>query len=139
MQLTPHLSFDGQCEQAFQAYQRILGGNLNLLRYGDTPMAADIEPRWHGRILHATLQTDGFELAGADTLPDDYRRPQGFAVIINIPDLDRAGKVFAQLAEGGTVHVPFAAVFWSPGYGMCTDCFGTPWEINCNATPADQE
>jgi PhnB protein len=26
--------------------------------------------------------------------------------------------------------MPFAATFWSPGFGMVTDRFGIPWMVN---------
>ena len=136
MKITPHLHFDGQCEEAFLAYQRILGGTINtMLKYGESPMADSVDAQWHNRIIHATLQLGEFELAGADTLPQDFRHPQGFAVILTISDLTRAGENFDRLAEGGEVQLPFEKSFWSAGYGMCIDRFGIPWEINCNAPP----
>ena len=39
-------------------------------------------------------------------------------------------RVFDALAVGGQVTMPFAATFWSPGFGMVTDRFGTPWMVN---------
>ncbi len=131
MRITAHVSFDGQCREAFVAYQRILGGNLTtLMTYGESPIAASVDAKWHGRILHATLELDGAELNGADVLPQDYRRPQGFSVTLSISGVERARDIFAALAEGGEVHMPFQATFWSPGFGVLVDRFGTPWEIN---------
>ena len=34
------------------------------------------------------------------------------------------------LAEGGTIAMPYAATFWSEGFGMVTDRFATPWMVN---------
>jgi uncharacterized glyoxalase superfamily protein PhnB len=43
MRISPHLCFDGQCREATQLYQAILGGTLQtMLTYGETPMAASI-------------------------------------------------------------------------------------------------
>jgi len=134
MRITAHVSFDGQCREAFVAYQRILGGNLTtLMTYGESPIAAGVDVKWHERILHATLELDGAELNGADVLPQDYRPPQGFSVILSIDGVERARGIFAALAEGGKVHMPFQSTFWSPGFGVLADRFGTPWEINCVA------
>jgi PhnB protein len=132
--INPHLSFDGRCREAFVAYQHILGGSLaTMLTYGESPLAATVDPRWHGRILHATLDLDGAELTGADVLPQDYRPPQGFSVLLGFSGVERGARVFAALAEGGEVHMPFQPTFWSPGFGVLVDRFGTPWEINCAA------
>jgi len=134
--ITPHVWFDGQCREAFVAYQRILGGRLTtLMTYGESPLATSVDAKWHERIVHATLDLDGAELNGADVMPQDYRRPQGFSVILSISGVDRARSVFAALAEGGTVQMPFQSTFWSPGFGVLVDRFGTPWEINCAAQP----
>lgn len=134
MRIGTHLIFDGQCREAFVAYQRILGGTLaTLMTFGESPLAAGVDAKWHGRILHATLAIDGAELNGADVLPHDYQRPRGFSVIVNLSDVERARQVFAALAEGGRVNMPFQSTFWSPGFGVLVDRFGTPWEINCAA------
>ena len=98
MRIIPHLIFDGQCREAFVAYQRILGGKLaTLMTFGESPLAASVDAKWHSRILHATLDLDGAELNGADVLPHDYQRPQGFSVILSVgergtraPDVRRA-------------------------------------------------
>ena len=31
--------------------------------------------------------------------------------------------------------MPFGATFWSPGFGMVTDRFGTPWMVNVVSEP----
>ncbi len=131
MRIGPHLMFDGQCREAFLAYRKILGGMLaTLLTYGESPLAGSTDPQWHGRILHATLEVDGVELTGADVLPRDYERPQGFAVLLTLDGVERARTVFADLAEGGEIRMPFQTTFWSPGFGLLVDRFGIPWELN---------
>jgi PhnB protein len=134
LQISPHLIFDGQCREAFVAYQRILGGKLaTFMTFGESPLAATVDAKWHARILHATLDLDGAELNGADVLPHDYQRPQGFSVIVNLVDVERARGIFVALAEGGKVNMPFQSTFWSSGFGVLVDRFSTPWEINSAA------
>jgi PhnB protein len=72
----------------------------------------------------------GGELAGADVMPNDYERPRGFFVALTLEGVDRARGIFAALAEGGEVGMPFQATFWSPGFGALVDRFGIPWEVN---------
>lgn len=86
MRISPHLMFDDQCRAAFSHYHQLLDGELRMLTFGDSPMAADVEPRGHDRIVHATLQLGDFGLAGADVLPQDYARPQGFSVLLTFDD-----------------------------------------------------
>ena len=42
MTLTAHLSYSGQCREAFNFYAQLFGGELMMLAYGDTPMANDV-------------------------------------------------------------------------------------------------
>ena len=130
MSLNCHLTFDGECEAAFSAYQRILGGETKLLEYGKSPLANQVPPHWQRRIVHATLVLAGQELVGSDAFPDAYESPRGFSVLLAAPGRNEGKRIFDALAEGGRVNVPFQETFWSPGYGFLIDRFGVPWEIN---------
>jgi PhnB protein len=138
MQISPHVSFDGKCEQAFLEYHRILGGTITtLMKYGESPMASQIDSKWHNRIVHAALRLGDFELAGADLLPHDYKQPQGFSVLLTVASPAKAKQVFLSLCEGGEVKLPFQETFWSSGFGVLVDRFHVPWEINCAKPPND--
>jgi PhnB protein len=131
MQISPHLCFDGQCRTAFEHYQRILGGSIKtMLTYGDSPMASQINPEWHGRIVHATLELGSVELTGVDQLPHEYSKPQGFFVTLTVEGVARAKEIFEALADNGETRLAFEPTFWSPGFGVLVDQFGVPWEIN---------
>ena len=130
-----HLVFDGQCETAFLTYQRLLGGAIRMLRYGESPLATQVPAEWHPRILHATLVLDEQELLGSDAFPNAYERPQGIFVTLSVAEPAQAKNVFASLAEDGRVHMPFQETFWSAGYGVLVDRFGVPWEVNCERPP----
>ncbi len=132
MNIHPHLSFDGQCEAAFRAYQRLLGGELKtLLSYGESPIASQFPAEMRSKILHAALLVDDHELTGADVPSAHYRAPQGCSVMLSLADLAKAEEIFRGLAEGGRVQMPFEKTFWAKRYGVLVDAFGVPWEINC--------
>jgi len=136
MRITPHLYFDGKCEEAFLEYHRILGGRITtMMKYGESPMAPQIEPKWHNRIVHASLKLDDFELAGVDALPHEYKKPQGFSVILTVASHAEAKRLFLLLSDSGEVRLPFQETFWSAGFGVLLDRFNVPWEIHC-AQPA---
>ncbi len=131
MRMSPHLCFDGHCEEAFSNYHRILGGTLKtMLTYGASPLAAQTPPELHGRIVHATLEFDGLELTGVDVPPEHYHRPQGFFVTLAPTDAMDAARVFEALSEGGTVVMPYQQTFWTAGFGVLVDRFGIPWEVS---------
>jgi PhnB protein len=127
----PHLSFDGQCEAAFRTYQRLLGGELRTLTYGESPIASQFPAEMQSKILHATLLVDDHEVTGADVPSAYYRAPQGCSVMLSLADHAKAEEIFRGLAEGGRVAMPFEKTFWAKRYGVLVDAFGVLWEINC--------
>ena len=138
MKLSPCLSlmFDGRCEEAFQFYERCFDGkNSFLLRYGDSPMAKDVPPEWQSKVCHASLTIADTRFTGADLLPNQYRTPQGFSITIGIEDPADADRLFAALADCGTVLMPLAETFWARRFGVVKDRFGIQWDLNCE-TPA---
>ncbi len=138
MRLITHLSFNGECRIAFERYAAALGGQITLmLPYGASPLAPG-PVGLEDKIVHATLTVADQWLTGADVAPDQYRKPQGFAVQLNVETADEADRVFEALAESGFVHLPLQPTFWAERYGMVTDRFGIPWEINCGTTTEDR-
>ena len=45
-------------------------------------------------------------------------------------DAAEGRRLFDALSAGGETVMPFAATFWSPGFGMARDRFGIPWMVN---------
>ena len=132
MKLSPHLTFDGQCEAAFKFYERCLGGKIvTMLSYGDSPMASQVPAEWSTKILHATLSVGDNILVGADTFPGRYEQPKGFHVLLGIADPAEAQHVYQALAENGTTQMPLQETFWAVRFGVLVDQFGISWEINC--------
>jgi PhnB protein len=132
MRISIHLIFDGDCAAAFEFYHELLGGEITtMMKFGDSPLADTVEPRFRDRILHATLKLGDQELLGADVLPRDYARPQGFSILLSQPTLADAQRVFDALAVGGRVHMAFQKVFWAEGFGVVIDRFGVSWEVTC--------
>lgn len=133
MNLNPRigLSFDGQCEAAFKFYERCLNGKITfMLRWGESPMAKDAPAEWRGKILHARLVIGDTALLGADALPGSYESPRGFGLLLSLDDPGETERLFSALAENGTVRMPLQETFWAHRFGVLTDQFGIPWDIN---------
>jgi len=132
VQVTPYLSFNGQCEEAFKFYEKHLGGKISfMMTYGDSPMADQAPPEWKKKIMHVTLTLDDYVLQGADAPPGQYQKPQGFTISLGTDDAEEADRLFKALEEKGVVGMPLQETFWALRFGAVTDQFGTPWMINC--------
>ena len=54
----------------------------------------------------------------------------GFSLSLDAADEAEAERLFAALADGGTVQMPLAKTFWSPKFGMVADRFGVSWMVS---------
>jgi PhnB protein len=137
MKLSPCLTFHGQCEAAFKFYEQCLGGKIQtMMTWGDSPMADQVPSEWRDKIIHSTLIVGDTSLLASDAPPDRYEAPTGMSVTIHIKGVADAERIFKELAENGTVQMPFQQTFWSEGFGMCVDRFGIPWMVNTEQAPA---
>jgi PhnB protein len=132
MDLNPYLTFDGQCEAAFEFYERCLGGKIvTMMNHEDSPIADQVPADWGKRIMHARLTVGDGVLMGSDSPPEHYEQPKGFSVSLQVKQPAEAERVFQALAEGGTVLMPIQQTFWATRFGMLVDRFAIPWMINC--------
>ena len=131
MKLNPYLSFDGRCREAFEFYEKSLGGRISFIQtIGESPMASSMPAEAHDRVMHVTLQIGDQVLQGADAPPGQFTNPAGFCVAMHFDDVAEGERVFSALAQNGQVQMAFQATFWAKGFGMLIDRFGTPWIVN---------
>ena len=131
MPTMPYLHFQGDCAEALAFYATVFNGtNLQTMRYADGPgTSAD----WQAsdRIMHGQVTIGDGTLMASDYPPGVEGAPQsGVSIMQSAPDVPTARSMFDQLADGGSVIQPFAATFFSPGFGMVADRFGTHWIIS---------
>lgn len=130
MSLSPYLHFDGTCEQALRFYAAVFGDpSPQFMAYDQMP---DAPPNGAaGRILHGQVVVAGGLLLASDAPPGMQADPQaGVSISADLPDEARARAAFDRLAEGGEILMPFEATFFSPGFGMVKDRFGTHWMVS---------
>ena len=140
MQMSPYLSFKGECEAAFRFYEQCLGGQLGaLFRYAGSPMADQVPADWADKIMHGSLTLGDQVVMGGDVPPDQYEEPKGFSLSLQIESTAEAERVFDGLAEDGKIVMPLEKTFWAERFGMLVDRFGIPWLINCDGSAQHPE
>ncbi|MDQ2773072.1 MAG: glyoxalase/bleomycin resistance/extradiol dioxygenase family protein [Bacteroidota bacterium] len=130
--LSPYLSFKGNSRAVLAFYQSCLGGELDLMRFGDSPAAANMPPETHDQIMHGTLTTQDFIIMASDAGGMGRPLHEGNNVKMSLhfdndAEIDAA---FARLGEGGTIVDPLADMPWGGKYGALTDQFGINWLFN---------
>lgn len=87
--------------------------------------------------MPARLIIGNTAVLGSDVAPEAYEALKGFAMMLDPEEPEEAERLFAALAQNGTVHMPLQQTFWALRFGSVTDQFGVPWAINCEQPPAD--
>ena len=136
--VTPYLNFDGDCEEAFEFYRSVLGGEfVGVNRYSEMPPDTQVSADDSNKIMHiALLLKDGQGIMGSDRPPAMGGTTFGDSVHISIsPDSAEDGRrIFDGLSAGGQVTMPYERQFWGADYGMFTDKYGIHWMVNYDAS-----
>jgi len=132
-----YLSFNGDCEAAFQFYEQRLGATGGrMFPYANSPMAGDVPSEWETKIMHGSITLGGITIAGADSPPGQYQQPMGFRIFLEADDPAETERLFEALAENAAIEMPLQETFWTLRFGVLTDQFGIPWTISCSQGPA---
>jgi len=131
MEVAPYLLFQGNCKEAFEFYEKALGGKLDVMTFGQSPDTSQIPAAMFNQVIHARLASGTGVIMGSDCPPERYMRPQGFSVSVSSPDPAEVERIFNALVQGGQVQMPLAQTFWSAKFGMLQDRFGIAWMVNC--------
>lgn len=139
MPTIPYLHFRGDCAQALAFYAEALGGtDLALMRYTDSPEASEAAGSSE-RVMHGQVRLGDGLLMASDFPPGMEGNPQqGVSVMQTFPDSENARRAFDRLSEGGAVIQPFGPTFFSRGFGMVRDRFGTHWIVSTEPEPGPQ-
>ncbi|MEW6123123.1 MAG: VOC family protein [Pseudomonadota bacterium] len=136
----PYLTFEGRAEEAIDFYVRTLGAKVEMMmRFSDAPpmpeepngcaMPEGATPPPGHKVMHASLRIGETVVMLSDGLSQGTPDFKGFALSLTVADRAEADRVFAALAEGGTVQMPLAETFFSPAFGMVADRFGLGWMV----------
>jgi len=135
--INPYLTFGGNCEEAFNFYKSVFGGEFPaVMRFGEMPGCEEMELSEDAKksVMHIALPISGKNVL----MGSDYMEGMGpgltvgnnFGIAISPGSKEEADRIFNGLSEGGTVTMPLADAFWGAYFGMFTDKFGIHWMVN---------
>jgi PhnB protein len=134
-----YLNFDGNCEEAFNFYKSVFGGEFGYVgRFSDMPdgEGKPISAEEQNRIMHISLPiSKETALMGSDTGGEwaaHFKQGTNFSISVNASSKEEADKIFNGLSNGGMVTMPLADTFWGDYFGMCADKFGINWMMSYN-------
>ncbi|MDL2205459.1 VOC family protein [Eubacteriales bacterium OttesenSCG-928-N13] len=123
--MTPYLTFNGACEEAFRFYAEAFGGGETLFaRMNDDPS---------NPIMHASVRFSNYEgtLMGADV--DHSVIISGMAICAVLPSKKAIEEIAERLAQGGTLvqgFAPHPPPHENDGGAEVLDRYGYTWYLS---------
>ncbi|MEP2447196.1 MAG: VOC family protein [Balneola sp.] len=132
--VNPYLNFKGNAEEAFNFYQSVFGGELDIIRFKDMDDNMGVTGDDLNKIANATLPI-GAEtlLLGSDAVGswgESFQRGNDFYINLEPENPEEAKQLFEKLSEGGQIEMPLQKTEWAEYFGMCSDPFGIRWMVN---------
>lgn len=134
-----YLTFNGNCEEAFNFYKSVFGGEFPYIgRYKEMPAdgGKPVDPKDANKIMHVSLPISSETmLMGSDTggeWASGFKQGNNFSISISTDSKANADRIFNALSQGGSVTMPLANTFWGDYFGMLTDKFGINWMMSFN-------
>jgi PhnB protein len=144
--INPYLTFPGNCEEAFNFYRSVFGGEFPYIgRFKDMPPMEGQPPLSEAAgnmIMHVSLPIGhGTILMGSDS-SDEWGHAttigNNFSLSINAKNRAEADRIYSALSEGGQSTMPMNQTFWGSYFGMLTDRFKIQWMVSHEESKSDK-
>lgn len=134
MKITPYLTFNGNCAQAIDLYEKAFDVKAKVMKYSDAPPAEGYAPApgTENFVMHACLTNrDDYTVFLSDMPPDmPTAFGNGMSISMELDSADAVKFAFDTLKEGGMVTMELQKTFWSSLFGSLEDQFGVNWMLS---------
>lgn len=136
-QVNAYLHFKGNCEEAFNFYRSVFGGEFPFVgRYKDMPPAegAHSNDIVGEKIMHISLPISKETILMGSDVGGEWASQivtgNNIQLSVNTGSEEEANRIFNALSAGGQVNMPLEKTFWGALFGMFSDKFGISWMVN---------
>lgn len=141
--INPYLTFNGNCEEAFNFYKSVFGGEFPYVgRFKDMPADphhSPMPPSEANKIMHISLPISKETILMGSDSSDAFGKAtvegNNFSISVNADSEEEARKIFESLSAGGKVTMPLDKTFWGALFGMLTDKFNIQWMVSYDENP----
>ena len=129
MKLNVYVNYKDNCREAFDFYEKHLGGKIiSITTFGQMP-GADVPGERKDKIVHARIEIGGAVLMGADIPHAEPMRSAYLTLLFD--EAKEAEKVYYLLSEGGEIFMKMEKTNFAERFAMLRDKFGASWMILC--------
>jgi PhnB protein len=126
-QMNSYLLFSGQAAEALAFYRSVLGGDLDITRFGEfMPDAGENAEK----VMHGQLRAASGHVLMASDVPAEMGGPPPNGTVCLSGDDPVLRDWFAALADGGEVSTPLEKQMWGDEFGELTDAYGVRWMVD---------
>ena len=133
IKLNPYLNFDGNCEEAFNHYKKVFGGEFSYFSRMSDVENEEFPEEDKNLIMHVSLPIGNDILMGSDVATDIkpmFKQGNNNYISLTPSSREEADRLFNELSAGGEVEMPMEEMFWGDYFGSFRDKFGIYWMIN---------
>ncbi|MEX0771855.1 MAG: VOC family protein [Balneolales bacterium] len=131
--VNPYLTFSGNTEEAFEFYQTVFGGELQIERYKDLDDNMGATGEDLNKIANVALPIGGgTTLMGNDVLESmghSLTAGNNFYINLETESEEETERLFNDLSAGGEIEMPLQDTGWAKKFGMFADKFGIRWMV----------
>jgi PhnB protein len=129
VRVEPYLYFQGRCEEALEFYRGAINADASVVtRVADIP-GSQVPPGAENNVAHAVLRIGDTTVLASDGQGAGESVYDGFSLALTASDDAEAERLFAALADGGSVQLPIQSTPFSSRFGIVADRFGVPWTV----------
>ncbi|MFA5308243.1 MAG: VOC family protein [Dehalococcoidales bacterium] len=142
MKINLGLRFPGTCEEAFEFYRSVFGGELiKLQRYKEMrEHGYEVAAGDENKLAFVGLALGENMLLGGDDYTESsgqqYIQGNNCTIEVRVDTKEEADRVFHALSAGGVIKMPLGDVYWGEYCGYFTDKFGVSWGVTCHCSQA---
>ena len=130
-QISPYLTFSGNCREAMTFYQACLGGELHFQTIGESPLAAKMPKQMKNYILHASLINKRIQILATDMVWDEgLQKGNAVSLMLDCSSEKELRLLYDKLSAKGTPRHEIEHTFWGAYIGDLTDRFGNNWLLH---------
>ena len=133
--INPHINFNGNCEEAFNFYKSVFGGEFKkVVRFKDIAGLEHTSSETEAnKIMYIALPIGNNTLMGND-VPEIMgrvnERENRSKISITAASREEADGLFSGLSAGGDVEVPIDDSPWGSYFAMFRDKYGIEWMVD---------
>ena len=133
MQIGSYLFFNGNCAEAMEFYKNCIGGEVQAMTIGESPMAAEASPEDQNKVMNASLMKGEQALfMASDNFMDidEVHHGNSVSIVLDCDSEEQLRDIYSKLVEGGKPGQTPQDVFWGAVYGDLHDKYGFRWMLN---------